>query len=101
MPSLVFNVVRADDINRRDLISLQDVEDAAQKPSWGIFVQILRDSNQFGVCYDVEKEFLTVNNSLRIGNERQFRACLQYLRNSGCHNADVTSKVLHIARPED
>ena len=28
MPSLVFNVMRADNINRRDLISLQDVEDA-------------------------------------------------------------------------
>lgn len=87
---LVFNIVRADDINRRDLISLQDVEDAAQKPSWGMFVQILSESNQFGICYDADKEFLTVNDSVRIGNERQFHACLQYLRNSGCHNADVT-----------
>jgi hypothetical protein len=89
-PPLVFNVVRADNVDRRDLVSLQDVEDATQKPSWGSFVKILSDSDGFGVCYDVEMEFLTVNDSLRVGNERQFHACLQFLRNSDCHNANVT-----------
>lgn len=88
-PPLVFNVVRADNVDRRDLVSLRDVEDATHKPSWGVFVKILSDSDDFGVCYDTEKEFLTVNESLRVGNARQFHACLQFLRNSDCHNANV------------
>ncbi|KAK2596483.1 hypothetical protein N8I77_013371 [Diaporthe amygdali] len=89
-PPLIFNVVRADSVSRRDLISLEDITDSTQKPSWGVFVEILSGSDQFGVCYDVEKEFLTVNDSLRVGNERQFHACLQFLRNLDCHNVSVT-----------
>lgn len=88
-PPLVFNVVRADNVDRRDLVSLRDVEDATHKPSWGVFVKILNDSDDFGVCYNAQKEFLTVNDVLRVGNERQFHACLQFLRNSDCHNANV------------
>lgn len=88
-PPIVFNISRADDTDRRDLVSLDDVIDSAQKPSWRMLIGVLNSCDRSGVCFDEEKEFLAVGQYLRVENERQFNACLQFLHNEGSYNVDV------------
>ncbi|KAF6792020.1 hypothetical protein CMUS01_16198 [Colletotrichum musicola] len=93
-PVYVFNVVRADDSQRRDLVSSRDIAGAGgfepgHTCSWRRLVEILGAGERFGVRFNEEAEFLVVNNRMRVGNERQFHACLHFLHNSGCRNADV------------
>lgn len=85
----VFNVGRADDPQRRELVALENILDTSQKPSWRKLVEILSNDEHFGVGFMEEDEFLTVDGNLWVRDERQFLACLQFLRNSGCRNAGV------------
>ncbi|KAF6825595.1 hypothetical protein CPLU01_10173 [Colletotrichum plurivorum] len=94
LPVYAFNVVRADDNHRRDLVSSRDIAGArglepGHTCSWRRLVEILGAGERFGVRFNEEDEFLEVNGRLRVGNERQFHACLHFLHNSGCRNADV------------
>ncbi|KAK7446456.1 hypothetical protein Landi51_07403 [Colletotrichum acutatum] len=85
----VFNVGRADNPQRRDLVALEDILDTSQKPSWRKLIEILSDDEHFGVGFVEETEFLMINENLWVRDERQFLACLQFLRNSGCCNVGV------------
>ncbi|KAF6805111.1 hypothetical protein CSOJ01_09744 [Colletotrichum sojae] len=93
-PVYVFNVVRADDSQRRDLVSSRDIAgprgfEPGHTCSWRRLVEILGVGERFGVRFNEEAEFLEVNGRLRVSNERQFHACLHFLHNSACRNADV------------
>ncbi|KAF4480478.1 hypothetical protein CGGC5_v011024 [Colletotrichum fructicola Nara gc5] len=59
------------------------------EPSWQMLVDLLGSDDQFGVRFNKEREFFVVNDALWVRNERQFLACLQFLRNSSCCNAEV------------
>lgn len=94
LPVYVFNIVRADDSRRRDLVSSRDVAGArglepGHTASWRRLVEVLGAGERLGVGFDEDTEFLQVNGRLRVSNERQFHACLHFLHNSGCRNADV------------
>lgn len=88
-PAFVFNVVRADDSQRRDVVSSDDILNSSQEPSWQMLVDLLSSDDQFGVRFNQEREFFVVNDALWVRNERQFHACTQFLRNSSCCNAEV------------
>ncbi|KAK1525973.1 uncharacterized protein CCOS01_08391 [Colletotrichum costaricense] len=85
----VFNVGRAGDPQRRELVVLEDILDTSQKPSWRKLIEILSNDEYFGVGFVEEEEFLMVNENLWVRDERQFLACLHFLRNSGCRNVGV------------
>ncbi|KAK1658789.1 hypothetical protein BDP55DRAFT_681755 [Colletotrichum godetiae] len=85
----VLNIRRAEDPQRRDLVASEDILDTSQKPSWQKLVEILSDTERFGVHFVEEEEFLVIDEILWVRNERQFHACLQFLRNSGCCNVGV------------
>lgn len=56
------------------------------EPSWERLVDLLVEESGVGLR---DGDFLMVNNRIRIGNERQLLACLQYLRNETVLNSEV------------
>jgi len=52
-------------------------------------LEILKDDNEFGVSFEEGQQFLIVNDRIRVTNERQFLACLQYLLNSNVLNSEA------------
>ncbi|KAL8706065.1 MAG: hypothetical protein Q9201_000858 [Fulgogasparrea decipioides] len=88
--AMVFHLMRSNDTSRQDIICLGDVVDTStNQPSWANLVEILKVDNDLGLAFKEDCECLLVNNGIRVGNERQFRACLQYLRNSHVLNSEV------------
>jgi hypothetical protein len=88
--STVFHFMRADDTNRQDIISMGEIlEPSTKNPSWAKLVEILQASDDFGLAFKVSRELPTVNNQIRVGNERQFLAYLQYLRNFRLLNSEA------------
>jgi hypothetical protein len=84
---MVFHVMRAGETRRQDIIALRDVMVSRSGiPSWIRLVEVLRDDSGVGFK---DGEFLMVNDRIRVANERQFLACLQYLRNAMALNSDV------------
>ncbi len=87
---MVFHLMRANDASRQDIICMGDIVDASTNlPSWANLVEILKADDDHGLAFKEDCECLLVNNGIRVGNERQFRACLQYLRNSHVLNSEV------------
>ena len=88
--AMVFHFIRADDANRQDIVSMSDIFDSsANYPSWVNLVEVLKADDNFGLAFTEGREFLMVNNRIRVSNERQFHACLQYLRNSKVLNSEA------------
>jgi hypothetical protein len=80
--AMVFHFMRDGDANRQDIVSMGEILDISTKyPSWTKLVEILKADDNSGLAFREGHEFLMVNNQIRVGNERQFLACLQYLRN--------------------
>jgi hypothetical protein len=52
-------------------------------------LEILKDDNEFGVSFEEGQQFLIVNDRIRVTNERQFLACLQYLLNWNVLNSEA------------
>ncbi|ETS79706.1 hypothetical protein PFICI_09559 [Pestalotiopsis fici W106-1] len=89
-PKLVFHVTRADDRVRQDLVSTTSlIDQTSRRPSWGRLCATLARESQFGVGFDDAKEFLLVNQNLRVGNDCQFAACIDYLQNARSWNNEV------------
>lgn len=85
---MVFHVMRIGDIERQDIIALGDVFDThSRSPSWVKLLERLKD--ECGVAFKEAEEFLMVNDRIRVVNQRQFLACIQYLRNVMAWNSDV------------
>ena len=88
--AMVFHLMRANDASRQDIICMGDIVDPSTNlPSWANLVEIPKANDDFGLAFKEDCECLVVNNGIRVGNERQFRACLQYLRNSHILNSEV------------
>lgn len=85
---MVFHVLRTGDTERQDIIALGDVIDTNSGiPSWDKLLDVLKDER--GVAFKEAEEFLMVNGRIRVVNQRQFLACVQYLRNAMMWNSDV------------
>ncbi|KAK1469740.1 hypothetical protein CMEL01_01507 [Colletotrichum melonis] len=95
----VFNIIRTGNPQRRELVVLEDILDTSQKPSWRKLIEILSNDEHFGVGFVEREEFLMVNDNLWVRDERQFLACLQYLRNSGCRNVGVVVRTFDSVKP--
>jgi hypothetical protein len=94
---MVFHVMRMNEVQMQDIIAIGDIIDHhSGEPSWAKLVDLLGDES--GVSLR-DGDFLMVNNRIRVGNERQLLACLQYLRNETVLNSEVyvhnSSTVLH------
>ena len=88
--AMVFHFMRANDASRQDIVCMGDiVKPSTNLPSWAKLVEILKADDDLGLAFKEDCECLLVNNGIRVGNERQFRACLQYLRNSHILNSEV------------
>jgi OTT_1508-like deaminase len=88
--TMVFHFMRAGDPARQDIISMSDIFDPTTNyPSWANLVEVLKVDNNYGLAFREGSEFLMINNRVRVSNERQFRACLQYLCNSKILNSEA------------
>ena len=84
---MVFHVMRVGDTQRQDIIAVRGIMDRRTgEPSWVKLVDLLEDDSGVGFR---EGDFLMVNDRIRVGNERQLHACLQYLRNESMLNSEV------------
>ncbi|KAL9127828.1 MAG: hypothetical protein Q9217_003368 [Psora testacea] len=88
--AMVFHFMRANNASRQDIVRIDDIVDPLTNlPSWARLVEILKTDDDFGLAFNEDCECLMVNNRIRVVNERQFCACLQYLRNSHTLNSEV------------
>lgn len=84
---MVFHVMRSSETQRQDIIAIGDIMDRhSGEPSWVRLVDLLMDDS--GVGFE-DGDFLMVHDQIRVSNERQLRACLQYLRNGRVLNSEV------------
>lgn len=84
---MVFHVMRSGETQRQDIIALRDIMDQhSGEPSWVRLIDLLKDGS--GVGFE-DGDFLMVDDRIRVGNERQLLACLQYLRNGMVLNSEV------------
>lgn len=85
---MVFHLIRVDNVDKQDIITLGDIIDAySRKPSWSMLLEMLKE--EYGIGFKEAKEFLMINDRIKVVNERQFLACVQYLRNTMTWNSDV------------
>jgi hypothetical protein len=90
MSDMVFHVMRSDDLSKQDIISIGDIIDSfTGRPSWAKLVKFLKADDGFGIAFQEGHDCLIINNRICVINERQFLACLQYLRNSGALNVEA------------
>ncbi|KIW33235.1 uncharacterized protein PV07_00101 [Cladophialophora immunda] len=84
---MVFHVMYVNEALRQDIIAIRDIMDRhSGEPSWAKLVNLLMDDSGVGFR---DGDFLMVNDRIRVGNERQLLACLQYLRNESVLNSEV------------
>ncbi|KAH0829622.1 hypothetical protein FOPE_10283 [Fonsecaea pedrosoi] len=84
---MVLHVLRPNEPQRQDIIAIRDITDRfTGNPSWAKLVDLLMDESGVGLK---DGDCLMVKNQIRVGNERQFLACLQYLRNEAALNSEV------------
>ncbi|RFU33074.1 hypothetical protein B7463_g3295, partial [Scytalidium lignicola] len=88
--SMVLHFIRANNPNKEDIICISDILDRKSSyPSWTKLLQLLSSEDPFTIGFKKESDFLLVNDSIRVTNERKFLACLQYLCNSNTLNTGV------------
>ena len=86
--SMVFHFKHQRDETKQDIIVLDSIlDDESHNPSWSKLVDVL-NSDGFGLM-SKDSACLIVNGDIRIRNERQFIACLQWLLNLGVRNSEV------------
>ncbi|KAL2007242.1 hypothetical protein VTN00DRAFT_8680 [Thermoascus crustaceus] len=90
LSKMVFHFRRSDNPSRQDIIQMDDILDSpGGDPSWEKMIEILSADGHFGVSFEEGRDFLMFDDQVRVCNERQFRACVQRLRNSKVWNSDV------------
>lgn len=88
--AIVFHFIQADDLDKQDIVSMRDVFDpSTNRPSWVKLLEILKADDDFGITFQEGQQVLVVNDQIRVSNERQFLACLQYLLNSNVLNSEA------------
>lgn len=87
---MVFHIIDERNFLRQDVVALGSIMDGNEppRPSWNQFLELIKDPN--GIDFTEGKEFLLVEDRIRVIGERQFHASLQYLKNSGLRNAHLT-----------
>lgn len=81
---------RAEDTTRQDIVRMSDILDLCTNDlSWSELVKILNVDDGLGVGFTPGRDFFIVNSQIRVRNERQFFACLQYLYNFGIMSSDA------------
>jgi hypothetical protein len=89
LSSMVFHFRSIRDKESQDIIMIGSVLDPkTYLPSWSKLVDILNQHDDFELLFR-DSDVLIVNDHLRVRNERQFVACLQYLLNAGVLNSDI------------
>ena len=88
--AMVLHFERSDDPHKQDIILMNDIYDPITKTlSWAKLVELLSIAEGSGLDFKEGHEYLLVNDHIRVANERQFLACLQYLLNTGVLTAKV------------
>lgn len=88
--NIVIHFTRKDNTSRQDIIRMGDIPDqSTHLPSWKQLVNILKTGGKFGLDFKDGSEYIVVNSQINIHEERQFLACLQYLRNANILNAEA------------
>ncbi len=86
--TMIFHFIRTDDVNKQDIISMRDIFDSSTNcSSWVKLLEILKTDHDLRMTFKESQEVLMINNQIRVNNERQFLACLQYLHNSNISNS--------------
>ncbi|PVH70607.1 hypothetical protein DL98DRAFT_504443, partial [Cadophora sp. DSE1049] len=87
--SMVFHFRHLCDENRQDIITIGSVLDPdTHSPSWSRLIELLNSDDDLGFGFR-ESDIMLVNNHVRVRNERQFTACLQYLQNMSILNSEI------------
>ena len=87
--SMVFRFKDQRDEKKQDIIIVDSILDPnTQLPSWSKLVDLLNSEDSFGLVFR-DSDFLLINSNIRIRNERQLLACLQWLLNDGVWNAEA------------
>jgi OTT_1508-like deaminase len=95
---MVLHFIRPDDISKQDIISISDIVDSSTGcPSWAMLVDFLKVGDNYGLAFNEAREYLMVNDRIRVSNERQLLACLRYLRNADVFNAEVFVRTINEA----
>ena len=90
LKAMVLHFIRSDDPGKQDIVCMNDIYDPTTKTlSWAKLVEILSIAEGFGLAFKEGDEFFLVNDLIRVANERQFLACLQYLLNTGVLTAKI------------
>jgi nucleic acid/nucleotide deaminase of polymorphic system toxin len=80
--SMVFHITRADDPSKQDIVCMNTIiSPVTNRPSWANLVGILEQDGDFEVGFKEGHEFIVFNGNIRVANERQFLAAVQYLHN--------------------
>jgi hypothetical protein len=88
--AMASHFTRSSDASKQDIIKVSDVFDCSTNyPSWAKLVEFLKIDDGFGIDFKGSREFLVINNQIRVTNERQFVASVQYLHNAGILNAEA------------
>ena len=87
--SMVFHFKCHADKMWQDIVMIDSVLDpVTHSPSWSKLVELLNQDDDFGIVFQ-DSSVLVINEGVRVRNERQFIACLQYLLNAGIFNSEV------------
>lgn len=90
LAQIVFHFMRANDTRRQDIICMREViHPSTHGPLWVKLIEILKKDDDFGIAFECRRDFLMINDKIRVGNERQFLACLQYLYNMNTWSSEV------------
>ncbi|KFY98359.1 hypothetical protein V500_01724 [Pseudogymnoascus sp. VKM F-4518 (FW-2643)] len=88
--NIVILFTRAGDATRQEIIRMSDIAgQSAEFPSWAKLVDILNAGGKFGLGFRDGLEYMVIDGLINMHNERQFLACLQYLRNINKLNAEA------------
>lgn len=88
--AMVFHFMRPSDASKQDIIRVSDILDhSTDSPSWAKLVELLRVDDGFGLAFKEGLEFLVFNNQIRVTNERQLLAFVQYQYNSHILNSEA------------
>ncbi|KAF2137799.1 uncharacterized protein K452DRAFT_235408 [Aplosporella prunicola CBS 121167] len=80
--SIAIHFMRADDPTRQDIICVRDlISPLTNVPSWGKLISILATEHKHGLSFKEDQDYLMVDGRIRVADERQFLACLQYQYN--------------------
>lgn len=89
---MAFHVMSAEDPTRQNIICSRDLMvPSAEFPSWSRFIDIVSAEGEQGLSFKEGSDYFMFEKRIRVTNERQFLACLQYL-----NNLDILSSEVYI-----